>query len=157
LRPVAAEKGITLEAILSERPVLVWADRDKIDQVLTNLIGNAIKFTERGRVVVRVTADPASRRPERIDVVDTGIGIPAHRQKAIFEAFEQADSGTARQYGGTGLGLAVSKSLCDLMGYRLEVRSVVGAGSTFIVLLTPSARPHVVEPTREAEGVSAAI
>jgi signal transduction histidine kinase len=151
------DRPISLDAEIPPHLTPLMTDPAKLLQVLTNLIGNAIKFTERGRVVVRVTADPASRRPERIDVVDTGIGIPAHRQKAIFEAFEQADSGTARQYGGTGLGLAVSKSLCDLMGYRLEVRSVVGAGSTFIVLLTPSARPHVVEPTREAEGVSAAI
>jgi len=108
--------------------------------VLTNLIGNAIKFTERGSVVVRVVAEAASRRPERIEVVDTGVGIPPDRQEAIFEAFEQADSSTARRFGGTGLGLAVSKSLCDLLGYRLEVQSEPGVGSLFSVILTRAAR-----------------
>jgi signal transduction histidine kinase len=110
-------------------------DGAKLLQVLTNLIGNAIKFTERGSVRVRVIADMASRRPEVIEVEDTGIGIPPERQAAIFEAFEQGDSSTARRFGGTGLGLAVSKSLCDLMGYRLEVESVAGRGSVFRIRL----------------------
>jgi signal transduction histidine kinase len=73
-------------------------------------------------------------------VADTGIGIPPERQAAIFDAFEQADSSTARRFGGTGLGLAVSKSLCDLMGYRLEVESQPGVGSVFRVILTGVAR-----------------
>ena len=151
------DRSISLDAEIPPHLTPLMTDPAKLLQVLTNLIGNAIKFTERGRVVVRVIADPASRRPERIDVVDTGIGIPAHRQHAIFDAFEQADSSTARQYGGTGLGLAVSKSLCDLMGYRLEVRSMVGAGSTFSVLLTHTTRPDRVDLRREVEGVSAAV
>jgi len=141
------DRPIALDAEIPEHLTPIMTDPAKLLQVLTNLIGNAIKFTERGRVVVRVIADPASRRPERIDVIDTGIGIPQDRQQAIFDAFEQADSSTARQYGGTGLGLAVSKSLCDLLGYGLEVRSEVGAGSEFSVILTPGARP----PWREYE------
>ena len=151
------DRPIALDAEIPPHLTPLMTDPAKLLQVLTNLIGNAIKFTERGRVVVRVIADPASRRPERIDVVDTGIGIPAHRQHAIFDAFEQADSSTARQYGGTGLGLAVSKSLCDLMGYGLEVRSAAGAGSTFSVVLTPTARPDRVELRRQVEGVSAPV
>jgi signal transduction histidine kinase len=151
------DRPISLDAEIPPHLTPLMTDPAKLLQVLTNLIGNAIKFTERGRVVVRVIADPASRRPERIDVVDTGIGIAAHRQHAIFDAFEQADSSTARQYGGTGLGLAVSKSLCDLMGYRLEVRSAAGAGSTFSVVLTPTARPDRVELRRQVEGVSAPV
>ena len=131
------DRPIALDAEIPEHLTPIMTDPAKLLQVLTNLIGNAIKFTERGRVVVRVIADPASRRPERIDVIDTGIGIPQDRQQAIFDAFEQADSSTARQYGGTGLGLAVSKSLCDLLGYALEVRSEVGAGSMFSVVMTP--------------------
>jgi signal transduction histidine kinase len=134
-------RPIELVAEMPRHMTPIVTDPAKLLQVLTNLIGNAIKFTERGTVTVRVVADVASGRPERIDVADTGIGIPADRQQAIFDAFEQADSSTARQFGGTGLGLAVSKSLCDLLGYTLEVRSEIGVGSMFSVMLTPSPGP----------------
>jgi signal transduction histidine kinase len=139
------DRPITLAAEIPDRLTPIMTDPSKLLQVLTNLIGNAVKFTEQGRVVVRVVADLASRRPERIEVVDTGIGIPAERQGAIFDAFEQGDTSTARRFGGTGLGLAVSKSLCDLMGYRLEVRSTVGVGSVFTVnLAAVGPRPRLL-------------
>ena len=141
------DRPIALDAQIPEHLTPIMTDPAKLLQVLTNLIGNAIKFTERGSVVVRVMADPASRRPERIDVIDTGIGIPRERQQAIFDAFEQADSSTARQFGGTGLGLAVSKSLCDLLGYELEVQSEPGVGSVFSIVMIPTGRP----PRREYE------
>jgi signal transduction histidine kinase len=134
------DRPITLETEIPNHLTPIMTDPAKLLQVLTNLIGNAVKFTERGRVLVRIVADAASRKPERIEVVDTGIGIPAGRQAAIFDAFEQADSSTGRRYGGTGLGLAVSKSLCDLLGYRLEVRSEMGVGSVFSVIMTAGAR-----------------
>jgi signal transduction histidine kinase len=151
------DRPVALEAEIPERLSPIMTDPAKLLQVLTNLIGNAIKFTERGRVLVLVHADPASRRPERIDVIDTGIGIPIERQQAIFDAFEQADSSTARQFGGTGLGLAVSKSLCDLMGYQLEVRSEVGAGSVFSVILTASARLDRADRPPLSEGIPASV
>ena len=109
-------------------------DEGKLKQVLINLIGNALKFTDEGTVTVSVQVD-AQARPVRIDVIDTGIGIPAHRLALIFDSFEQGDSGTARRYGGTGLGLSIARSLCQLMSYRLAVVSEVGAGSAFSVLL----------------------
>ena len=133
------DRPITLVAEIPDRLTPIMTDPSKLLQVLTNLIGNAVKFTEQGKVAVRVVADPASRRPERIEVADTGIGIPVERQRAIFDAFEQGDTSTARHFGGTGLGLAVSKSLCDLMGYRLEVHSTVGMGSVFTVHLAAAA------------------
>ena len=129
------DKPIVLDADVPANLTPIMTDPAKLLQVLTNLIGNAIKFTERGQVTVRVSADPASQRPTRIEVVDTGIGIPADRQEAIFGAFEQADGSTAREYGGTGLGLALSRAFCDLMGYHLEVKSEVGVGSVFSVVL----------------------
>ncbi|HEY7894084.1 MAG TPA: PAS domain S-box protein [Gemmatimonadaceae bacterium] len=116
----------------------IETDAQRIRQVLINLVGNALKFTAHGSVSVHVRADAATGRPTRIDVIDTGIGIPADRQQKIFEAFEQADVGTARRYGGTGLGLAISRALCQLMGYSLDLRSEPGAGSTFsIVIVKP--------------------
>jgi hypothetical protein len=116
----------------------VDTDAQRIRQVLINLVGNALKFTAHGSVSVHVRADAATGRPTRIDVIDTGIGIPLDRQEKIFEAFEQADVGTARRYGGTGLGLAISRALCQLMGYSLDLRSEPGAGSTFsIVIVKP--------------------
>ena len=134
------------EGLVRDRPVqlladvpatvaLIQADADKLRQVIINLIGNALKFTERGSVTVRVVADPADHRPLRIEVADTGIGIPREKLGVIFEAFQQADASTARKYGGTGLGLTISQALCQLMGCRIEVASEPGRGSTFSVIL----------------------
>jgi signal transduction histidine kinase len=135
------ERPISLQAVVPDHLSPIITDPAKLLQVLTNLIGNAIKFTEHGTVTVVVVADAASRKPERIEVRDTGIGIPLDRQLAIFDAFEQADTSTAREYGGSGLGLALSKSLCDLMGYQLTVESEVGKGSTFSIVLAPLSGP----------------
>jgi signal transduction histidine kinase len=150
------DRPLALDAEIPDHLTPIMTDPSRLLQVLTNLIGNAVKFTQRGRVVVRVVADPASRRPTSIEVADTGIGIPPERQAAIFDAFEQADSSTARRFGGTGLGLAVSKSLCDLMGYRLEVESRPGSGSVFRVILTGAARRDRAErPERGLERTAA--
>jgi PAS domain S-box-containing protein len=113
----------------------IRTDAGKLKQVLINLIGNALKFTPRGSVTLRVVADAATGVAERIDVVDTGIGIPKDRQEAIFEAFQQVDANTSRKYGGTGLGLTICRSLLELMGYRISVASELGEGSTFSVHL----------------------
>jgi signal transduction histidine kinase/CheY-like chemotaxis protein len=115
------------------------ADAEKLRQVLINLIGNAIKFTEQGTVTVRVRIDAITRQATRIDVIDTGIGIARDKQELIFEAFRQADSSTGRQFGGTGLGLTISQTLCRLMGYRIEVESEEGRGSRFSIVLAPTA------------------
>ena len=137
----ARRKGIALCTELPSAPARVEADPARLRQVLVNLVGNAIKFTYQGSVTVRVVSDPTTGAAERIEVRDTGVGIPADRQSAIFEAFEQADTSIMREFGGTGLGLAISRSLCELMGFRLEVVSAPGAGSTFTVLLSEGT-PH---------------
>jgi CheY-like chemotaxis protein len=135
------------EGLVRDRPVqlladippvvtLIPADAEKLRQVIINLIGNALKFTERGSVTVRVVTNPQNHKPVRIDVVDTGIGIPKEKLGLIFEAFQQADVSTARKYGGTGLGLTISQALCELMGFHIAVTSEVGHGSTFSVVLS---------------------
>jgi PAS domain S-box-containing protein len=151
LAPVALEVLVreTLaqqEGLVRDRPVElladfpatvapIQADAEKLRQVIINLIGNALKFTESGSVTVRVVTAPDDPNPVRIDVVDTGIGIPREKLGLIFEAFQQADAGTARKYGGTGLGLTISQALCQLMGFHIEVTSEIGHGSTFSVVL----------------------
>jgi signal transduction histidine kinase len=137
----ARAHGLTLHCELPDGLAPLETDAARLRQVLVNLVSNAIKFTERGTVTVAVTADPATRVPTRLEVADTGIGVPPDRRAAIFEAFEQADTSTARRFGGTGLGLAISRALCDLLGYRLELTSEVGVGSTFSVVLAPT-RPE---------------
>ena len=109
----------------------IETDPAKLKQVIVNLVGNALKFTESGEIVVRIDIDEGTGKPAAISVSDTGIGIPEERLSAIFEAFQQAEAGTARQFGGTGLGLAISRSMCLLMGYELTVESEVGQGTTF--------------------------
>ncbi len=109
-------------------------DPDKLRQVLLNLISNAAKFTSQGRIVVRGVADARTGDLQRIDVIDTGVGIAADRMDRIFEAFEQADSSVQRRFGGTGLGLAISRSMCERLGYRLVVVSTPGLGSTFSII-----------------------
>lgn len=130
-------KEVVLRAELPPAIAPLVTDERKLKQVLINLIGNAVKFTEIGSITLRVIVDAATSEALRIEVTDTGIGIPPARQAAIFEAFEQADGSDARRYGGTGLGLSIAMSFSHLMGYQLSVASVVGQGSTFTVDLRP--------------------
>jgi signal transduction histidine kinase/DNA-binding response OmpR family regulator len=130
----AYEKGLELLCdVAAEVPEVVVGDPTRLRQVVVNLLGNAIKFTEKGEVEVRVEAESRDKAGGclHIAVRDTGIGIPPEKQRQIFEAFTQADMGTTRQYGGTGLGLAISSRLVGMMGGRIWVESVVGRGSTF--------------------------
>ncbi|MBI5817387.1 MAG: PAS domain S-box protein [Verrucomicrobia bacterium] len=129
------DRPIALSAKLPDRITPLRTDEARLKQVLVILIGNALKFTERGSIVVQVAVDETTRQPVRVDVTDTGIGIPKDRLAAIFEAFQQADFGMTRKYGGVGLGLTLARALCHLMGCRIEVRSEVGKGSTFSVIL----------------------
>ncbi len=114
-------------------PSYVTGDPSRLRQILLNLIGNAIKFTDSGKVFVRVTRDPALPEPGSLvfSVADTGIGIPADKLDSIFESFAQVDSSTTRKYGGTGLGLTISNWLVELMGGRIWAESELGKGSTF--------------------------
>ncbi|MEO7650871.1 MAG: ATP-binding protein, partial [Bryobacteraceae bacterium] len=130
----ASAKGLELHRVIEPGvPYHLIGDANRLRQIIINLLGNAIKFTERGRLSVRVEPDPDDRRPGRLrfGVSDTGIGIPADKLAAVFESFTQADSSTTRKYGGTGLGLAISKQLVELMDGRIWVESQVGVGSTF--------------------------
>src|SRR5204863_9244025 len=122
-------------------------------QVLLNLVGNAIKFTERGEVLVRIDAiaeqTPTDNRVSlRFAVRDTGIGIPREKQTAIFRAFEQENTSTTRRYGGTGLGLTIAARLVALMGGSITVQSAPGRGSTFAFMARFGRQPHPAEQTR---------
>ena len=130
LRPGAEAKGLALAVDLDPSlPAAVLGDPTRVGQVLLNLVSNAIKFTSEGRVTVTMAAPAPGRL--RVQVQDTGIGIPSDRLEAIFGAFTQADASTTREYGGTGLGLAISVRLAERMGGGLSVESQVGRGSTF--------------------------
>lgn len=138
LAPKAAEKGINLAcSIPGDTPACIVGDVTRVRQILFNLIGNGLKFTERGEVVVSVTSelkDAAIPRHEiHFTVHDTGIGIPQDRLNSLFQSFQQVDASTTRKYGGTGLGLAISKRLSGLMGGDIWVESqgVPGLGSIF--------------------------
>ena len=117
----------------ADLPTALMGDAGRLRQILTNIIGNAIKFTERGVITVRarlLEAD-ASSASIAFEVADTGVGIPEEKQSHIFDAFAQADNSTTRRYGGTGLGLSIAKQLCEMMGGSIDVCSKVGVGSTF--------------------------
>jgi PAS domain S-box-containing protein len=130
----AHQKGLELIVDIDAAvPQMLRGDPGRLRQVLVNLLGNAIKFTHQGDVVLRVTSTAATPRDVVLHfaISDTGVGIPLDRQKSIFEAFTQVDSSTTRRYGGTGLGLTISSRLVQLMGGRISVESEAGNGSTF--------------------------
>jgi PAS domain S-box-containing protein len=137
LKPLAVrayQKGLELLCDIDpDVPAGLVGDPTRLQQVLTNLVGNALKFTEHGHIVVAVHEDSFVGGSTKLHftVTDTGIGIPAEQHEAIFEAFRQADGSTTRRFGGTGLGLTISMTLVRLMGGRLWMESATGAGSTF--------------------------
>lgn len=137
MRPNAQLKGLQLEAVVPESVPWVVGDPLRLRQVLYNLTGNAIKFTSTGRVTLSAQlsmpadGEPGNRVWVRFSVKDTGIGIPADKIQHVFDAFSQADESTSRVYGGTGLGLTISRKLVALMGGRITVNSVPGEGSEF--------------------------
>ncbi len=150
LRPLAAANG---NALLTELPTdrfTAWLDPMRFRQVLLNLLGNAIKFTRDGQIVVRVTC---SDDMLMVSVADTGIGMTEEHVARIFKPFEQADRSIARRFGGTGLGLAISHQLTELMGGRIEVASALGQGSIFTLVLPMGQAEAALAPQREERAI----
>jgi signal transduction histidine kinase/FixJ family two-component response regulator len=130
----ASQKGLELSCFVSpELPATIVADPARLSQVMINLVGNAVKFTATGEVIVRLELEPGTASPVTLhcSIADTGIGIPLEKQQAVFDPFTQADSSITRRYGGSGLGLPISVRLIALMGGRLWLESEAGRGSTF--------------------------
>jgi signal transduction histidine kinase len=128
LQPQIHQRGLALTLALSDDLPLVYANSTRLEQVLTNLLANAIKFTDEGTITV---CAQAREDRVRLSVQDTGIGIAAEEQPQLFQAFHQIDNRLTRRYGGTGLGLAISRRLLELMDATLTLESTPGAGSTF--------------------------
>ncbi|ESA38979.1 multi-sensor hybrid histidine kinase [Leptolyngbya sp. Heron Island J] len=164
LAPKASKKKLELAYITHPAiPNRLVGDVTRLRQILVNLIGNAVKFTHEGEVLVKVNTTPLETSVQsntdddiekkyvtvHFDVQDTGIGIPADKMDRLFKSFSQVDSSTARQYGGTGLGLTISKQLCELMGGTMTVKSTIGEGSCFSFSIVAE-----VLPTLASEQVS---
>ena len=142
LKPQFDEKHLALELEVGEGvPESIISDSEKLRQILVNFLSNAVKFTREGGVTVRLLR--GINYPVAISVTDTGIGIPVEKRELIFEAFKQADGSTSRRFGGTGLGLTISRELATLIGGRIEVESEAGKGSTFTLLLPAEIPPQV--------------
>ena len=149
--PQLAGRPVRVETSVPEGLRPLETDAVKLRQVLTNLVANAIKFTDAGNITVTILAEDKSHLPKAVQVSDSGIGIPQSRLEAIFEEFEQAELSTTRRFGGTGLGLPIARSLCELMGYTLTVQSSEGAGSTFTIDFAPAG---VTVPPPRDEGIT---
>ncbi len=147
-------KGLELASLVDpDMLTMLRGDPGRIRQVLTNLLGNAVKFTDEGEVVVRIglADEDEGSATVRVEVRDTGPGIPAKKQERIFRSFAQADPSTTRHYGGTGLGLTISKQLVELMGGRIWVKSRPRVGSTFYFELPLEKQPEVPSDAAPAQ------
>src|SRR5438067_1683749 len=161
-RPTALEQKLDFSVSIDPRlPVTIETDEKRLQQVLKNLLSNAFKFTARGSVQLRIAPAESGWSPGRAQlataseviafiVSDTGLGIPANKQKVLFEAFQPADGTTSRRFGGTGLGLSISRELTALLGGEIAVQSVPGAGSTFVLYLPLPKEPVVSPPPAAA-------
>jgi len=164
-RPVAKQRGLALRVEQAEGlPATLRSDSAKLQQILTNLLSNAFKFTERGRVTLRLRRPDGAPEgaPELLpqqavlfEVLDTGIGIPREKLDKIFAPFEQVDASTSRKYGGTGLGLAISRRMARLLGGDLQVNSTAGEGSVFQLYLPERFSGIAAEPAPAAMPVAA--
>src|SRR5436190_1309164 len=166
-RPVADEKKLEFEIELADGlPETMGTDEQRLQQIIRNLLSNAFKFTEKGKVSMRIAPAP----PEHvfandalgavsgllaISVIDTGIGIPADKLRLIFESFQQADGGTSRKYGGTGLGLSISREIARLLGGEIQVESGEGEGSTFTLYLPPTFVTRDSQPAIDTSAMEA--
>jgi two-component system, sensor histidine kinase and response regulator len=159
----AQERGLELICDIDPgAPVTLLGDSTRLQQILVNLIANAVKFTPQGEVEVSVRSQPVDDHRVHLDIAvrDTGIGIPAEKQELIFQAFQQADSSTTRRFGGTGLGLAISAELAERMHGRLRVESESGSGSTFhcrVLLEIPGGSAELPSPEVACAGRRALI
>jgi signal transduction histidine kinase len=139
VKPLADKKGLALRVVLPPDVEPAVNDRMRVEQVLLNLLNNAIKFTERGAVTLAVETElgilPTPHSALRISVTDTGIGIKQEDMEKIFQPFRQIDSGLTRQHDGTGLGLTICRHLADLMGGAISAKSTWGEGSVFTFVL----------------------
>jgi signal transduction histidine kinase/CheY-like chemotaxis protein len=144
LRPRAAAKGLALEAeVGGSVPGAVLSDPTRVRQILLNLVGNAIKFTERGAVRVRVSPEGSADGRLAFEVVDTGIGLDEGDRESVFQPFSQGDASTTRRFGGTGLGLPISRRIAELLGGTISVASERGRGSTFRVTIAAPEAPEL--------------
>jgi signal transduction histidine kinase/ActR/RegA family two-component response regulator len=151
-RPMAAGKGLRFDVEVSpEVPDELFTDEWRLQQILGNLLSNAIKFTSSGTVALRISGEPGTPAVLAFAVSDTGIGIPADLLEAVFEAFRQADAATSRGYGGTGLGLTISRGIASLLGGTIRAESVQGNGSTFTLCLPAVCAAGVADVPAESE------
>ncbi|WLE96596.1 MAG: response regulator [Candidatus Electrothrix communis] len=159
-RHQAEQKGLALHCnIADEVPQYISSDRQRLEQILNNLLSNAVKFTDQGEITMSVSLVPLGIDLRRLDlspenalavtVQDSGIGIPFAKQQVVFEAFKQADGGTARKYGGTGLGLSIARDLADLLGGEIHLESKEGEGTTFTLYLPVQKENGVVPDCME--------
>jgi CheY-like chemotaxis protein/signal transduction histidine kinase len=159
--PLARDKGLGLSVVLaSGLPTTIITDRQRLEQILTNLLGNALKFTAHGEVSLRIEPAGSAARFKRSDltpagalafvVSDTGMGIAPDDHERVFAPFEQVDGAADRKYGGTGLGLGIARELATLLGGELQLESSLGHGSKFICYLPRAAPPHALEKATPA-------